>query len=171
MHGLTIETVDHRSPDIARSIHAVWMAAYALEARWIGVRRFEPLERTAESIRTSAEQFLAAFIDGTIIGVIGVERESVAPHDTLHIGSLVVMPTHLRRGVGRRLLQALIDTYPAHDLTVSTALRNTAALALYSRFGFIQGARQIVGAEQIEIVSLCRSASCRCFRANPNNAH
>ncbi len=158
MAGLTIETVDHRSADVARSIHAVWVAAYALEAKWIGVRRFEPLERTAESIRSSPEEFFAAFIDGTIIGAIGVERASDAPRNTLHIGSLVVMPTHLRRGVGRRLLQAVIDTYPAHDLTVSTAVRNTAALALYAKHGFVQGAHRIVGAERIEVVSLSRAA-------------
>lgn len=164
MSGIRILPINHREPELARQIHALQMAAYALEARLLSVTRFEPLDRSVADIRESAEQFIGAFDKGALVAAISIERQPDASPDVVHIASLVVAPTHLRRGVGRQLVQSVIAAHGRRDITVSTAVRNMPALALYAELGFAEGQRQTVGAESIEIVRLHRRARGICGR-------
>jgi ribosomal-protein-alanine N-acetyltransferase len=65
--------------------------------------------------------------------------------DELHITLVAVHPQHRRRGLGRRLLQALLER--AHGLgaeraTLEVAAGNSAARALYAAMGFRTAGRR-----------------------------
>lgn len=163
MCDVDIQQVDHQQPHIAAAIHAVHMAAYAQEAALLGVSDFPPLSMTAQDIRQSEEQFFAAFDGETIIGAVSVEPPELASwsgqkldHGGVHIASLIVHPQRQREGVGLRLMEAIIAAHGSQPMTVSTALANTPALALYEKLGFVRGAQRTVGNEPIEIVLLRR---------------
>ena len=142
---------------MAAAIHAVQMAAYAQEARWLGVTRFEPLERTVDDIRSGDEQFLVARDDaGRIVGAIGTTFDEAT--QTVCIDSLVVAPDCQRAGIGRRLSTAVIAASAGRDVVVSTGTRNLPALSLYASLGFAAIEKRIVGHQRIEITVLRRDA-------------
>ena len=157
MPPVTIHDADHRDPRVARAIHAVQMAAYAQEARLLGARDFPPLRRTPEDIRRGDERFLVASDHGLIVGAVGIET-GATPGELL-IGSLVVAPDRWREGIGRRLVQAVIDAHGAIPLTVSTGVKNLPGLALYAACGFVEYARDRKGPDPIDIVLLRRAPS------------
>lgn len=149
-----VEAVDHRSEHVAHQIHAVQMRAYAQEAALLGAIWFPPLERTVADVLGSTESFLAVFDAGAIVGAIGVEPdpEGVA----INVSSLVVDPDFQRRGIGRRLLVAVLAAHGHGDLTVQTGARNAPALSLYESAGFLVIRRWLVGREPLELVKLRR---------------
>jgi len=149
-----IEAADPGSADIARRIHAVQMRAYAQEAALLGAVRFPPLERTVEDIRNSPERFLVATHEDLIVGAISVEPD--AQDMGINIASLVVDPSFQRKGIGRRLLEAVLAAHGEGDLTVQTGARNLPALALYESVGFVPFRRWLVGREPLELVKLRR---------------
>jgi ribosomal-protein-alanine N-acetyltransferase len=62
--------------------------------------------------------------------------------DEAHITTFGVHPDYRRQGVGRRLLLRLVDLaieLRAARLTLEVRVSNTAAQALYRRFGFVVG--------------------------------
>ena len=59
--------------------------------------------------------------------------------DELHVTAVVVAPTWRRRGLGRRALEALLETgrrQGAERATLEVAAGNSAARALYAALGF-----------------------------------
>jgi len=61
--------------------------------------------------------------------------------DELHITAVVVTPAWRRRGLGRRALEALLETgrrQGAERATLEVAAGNSAARALYAALGFRQ---------------------------------
>jgi [ribosomal protein S18]-alanine N-acetyltransferase len=60
-------------------------------------------------------------------------------HDTVwHLMDIAVAPERRRQGIGRALLQALVDRLPSPDEQVTLEVRpsNEAAIRLYEEFGF-----------------------------------
>lgn len=155
MTNIRVHPADHRDRAVAEGIHAVQKAAYTLEAELLGARRFPPLDRTVDDVQRGAERFIVATDNGAIIGAIGVEP-GAAPGELL-IGSLVVMPDRWREGIGRRLVQAVIDAHPTTPLTVSTGVKNAPGPALYAACGFVEYGREVRGEERIEVVLLKRA--------------
>jgi ribosomal protein S18 acetylase RimI-like enzyme len=153
--SVRIVPIDHHDLDNARRIHAVQMLAYAQEAELLQARHFPPLERTPADIQASQERFLAAVVDETLYGSIGLEPEDEPDH--LTITSLVVSPAYQRRGVGRLLLAAVIRECAGSTLSASTGARNVPALALYRALGFVEHGRCTVGAEALELVTVRRA--------------
>ena len=157
MHSaFRIEPVDHRALPIARQLHAVQMSAYAQEARLLAATHFPPLERTVDDIRSSAEEFLAAFIGDEIAGAVSVwpDREGMG----VNIASLVVAPRFQRRGLGKDLLATVLAERGCGEVTVQTGAKNLPALALYAQAGFVELRRWFVGRERLELVKLLRPA-------------
>lgn len=151
-----IEPVDHSVLAIARQLHAVQMSAYAQEAQLLGVTDFPPLERTVEDVRTSREEFVAAFLDDEMVGAVGLgpDPEGLG----VNIASFVVAPAYHRRGIGRRLLAAVLARVGDGVVTVQTGARNEPALALYAQAGFVELRRWLIGRESLEMVKLYRTA-------------
>ena len=151
-----IEPVDHSVLAIARQLHAVQMSAYAQEAQLLGATYFPPLERTVDDVRTSREEFVAAFIEDELVGAVSVwpDPEGLG----VNIASLVVAPPYQRRGVGRRLLAMVLARLGDGVVTVQTGARNEPALALYAQAGFVELRRWLVGREPLELVKLYRPA-------------
>lgn len=149
-----IRPIDHRALPNAQQLHAVQTSAYAQEAQLLGATHFPPLERTVDEVRTSGEEFLAAFIGDEMVGAVSVwtAREGMG----VNIASLVVAPRFQRRGIGKRLLAAVLAERGYGELTVQTGVKNVPALALYAQAGFVEIRRWLVGREPLELVKLRR---------------
>lgn len=52
------------------------------------------------------------------------------------IHRLVVSPKHFRKGIGRSLVEYLLDRYDGFDFAVSTGTANKPAISLYKSLGF-----------------------------------
>ena len=187
MKRTCIQAVDHRDPAIAASIHRVQVAAYVqLASEVLGLHQpsqFPALQRTVEDICSSDEQFTAAFDEAArgsdaMIGAISVEPPEIAswsgeslqsmnipgarPGVTAgpyHIASLTVLPTHHRNGVGRALLNVVIESCDPAPLTVSTDVRNAPALKLFRDCGFREHRRRRItfAGHQYDLVLLLRN--------------
>ena len=162
--------IDHCVPEIAAQIHAVQAAAYAEEARLVGIdsRDFPPAQRTLTDIQHANEEFTVACIGESIVGAISVEPHEIAAWcgqrlNTVHIASLVVMPTHQRNGIGRRLVENVIENHPNEAITVSTASGNAPALALYRKLGFAEVRRSMISCARrdIDLILLRREPGIR----------
>jgi len=127
------EVLDHRDPEVARSIVALQRASYAVEARLVGYPGIPALRETEEDVRSSDERFLAVEDDGVPVGVLSYSREG----GTVEICRLVVSPDHFRQGIAGVLLAAIERAEPdARRLVVSTAVANRPAVALYEKHGY-----------------------------------
>ena len=144
----------HAAPTMAEAIRAVMVQAYLVEASILGVRDFAPLRRTAEHIAASDALFLGIAPAGTLAAIAEVERPD--PHH-VHIGSLVVLPSHFRRGLGTALVRHIVDADDCLAVTLSTGVRNRPALLLYTSLGFREHRRWITD-DGIPMVTLERSA-------------
>lgn len=158
MTKITIALLDHRAPGVAASIHAVMIAAYRVEAELLDCADFVPLRRTRAKIAGALSRFHGARIgddrnDGVLAGTIEIEPASgLTP---TNIASLVVLPSHFRRGIGRALVRHAIGLHGDAPITVSTGVANAPALALYEGLGFT-AARRWTTPDGIAMVTLVR---------------
>ncbi|MFP7230648.1 GNAT family N-acetyltransferase [Bacillus subtilis] len=128
-----IEFLQHKEDVTAREIIAVQQPAYIKEAELIGFDGIPALQETAKDIQASREQFAGYRKDGRLIGVISYEKNM----HHLTICRLVVHPDGFRKGIGRALLQFVIDqNEDAEKMKVVTAEKNTPAVSLYTQAGF-----------------------------------
>ncbi len=103
-----------------------------------------PLQMTVDGLAgaTGSAVFGALDDDGALVGIGGVHRESKrkAQHRAGIFGMYVV-PEARGRGLGRALLQALVDHAHTleglHRLELGVTTTNTAARGLYAAFGFV----------------------------------
>lgn len=154
MHTVEVATLNYRLPAISNTILCVQRSAYRLEAKLLGVSRFPPLELTVNDIQQSEAVFLGAKINKQLAGVIGLEPCSEPGQR--NIISLAVLPEWHRRGIAKELLTIVLNECTELVITVSTGTKNSQALALYSKFGFVEHSRCIEGRQPIEIVNLRR---------------
>lgn len=151
---LQIEPIDHHDPQVAARIHAVLLLAHAQEALLLGGAAERRLDRTVADIQAATAFYFGALRDGELLGAI-----SLGPDDEpgqLRISSLVVHPAQQRQGIGRQLLQEVLQRSAGMPLSVATTAKNTPALAIYARFGFVVYRRGSLGPEAIEMVKLRR---------------
>ena len=93
---------------------------------------FPPLQRTVSEFLKSDSEFYAYYLIKNIAGVIEIENDE----GLTHIQSLVVYPKYFRNGIGRKLVQFILETYKSKIFTVETGIDNYPAIKLYQRFGF-----------------------------------
>ena len=93
---------------------------------------------------------LAESRQGELLGVVGGESRSSLPVFTsktmLHISALYVSPAHRRSGIGRSLLQAILDwgcEVGCEEADLNVLARNLAS-ALYESLGFEVFQRQLI---------------------------
>ncbi|MGK2860128.1 MAG: GNAT family N-acetyltransferase [Thermoanaerobaculia bacterium] len=130
---IRVDEIDLSSDDETRELLAVQVAAYAIEAELLAYPQLPPLFESVDDLRVSGERFIVAKIDGEIVGAT-----SIASSDTaLDICRMVVKPSHMRRGVASRLIEAVELLREDRDsITVSTGEDNVPAIRLYERHGF-----------------------------------
>lgn len=125
-------TLDLNDGLAAAQLLALQRRAYQQEAELIGYPQLPPLLESLPQLIDCGETILAWREQGELLAALGYQPQ------TQQICRLVVHPSAQRQGLATRLLQALINQTPGRCLSVSTAMRNLPALALYARLGFIQ---------------------------------
>lgn len=150
-----IVPLSHWQPATAVAVHTLQQAAYALEAALIGYPDLPPLRESITAIQQSTETFWGVYEEGTLLGLLAYETGAA----TYHISRLGVAPHAQRRGIARRLLDHVVQQAPRPStLTVSTAVANTPAIALYRRVGFTPRSRTYLP-DGLVLVTLARSLS------------
>ncbi|MBV5122615.1 bifunctional GNAT family N-acetyltransferase/GrpB family protein [Bacillus halotolerans] len=130
-----IAFLKHKEEAVSREIIDVQKPAYVKEAELIGFDGIPALHEKAEDIRASQEQFAGYREDGKLLGVISYEKFM---HE-LTICRLVVHPDGFRKGIGRALVQFVIDqNEDAEKIEVVTAEKNSPAVSLYTQAGFVK---------------------------------
>ena len=109
------------------------------EGRWIGTEAPVDLERRrrrmVEDVVSDHVVVLVAEADGELVGQLGLQ---LARYGVADLGMLVAAGWR-GRGVGTALLAEAIDRARkagAHKIALQVWPHNTAAIALYERFGF-----------------------------------
>jgi ribosomal protein S18 acetylase RimI-like enzyme len=123
--------------DVDRVLELV--VAVAGEGRWISVEApvdvAQRRRRMVEELEGEQTVMLVAEAGGELVGQLDLR---LARHGVADLGMLVA-PGWRRRGVGRALMAEAIArgrAAGAHKLALQVWPHNTAALALYERFGF-----------------------------------
>lgn len=130
MFDPVLAPIDVADPATATRVLEIQRAAYAVEAGLIGSVDIPPLQETLEHVMALDLDWLGAFDDERLVGLIAWRRSA----DSVEIDRLAVDPEFGRRGVGRRLVQALPQGDPT---TVTTGAANHPARALYYSLGFV----------------------------------
>ena len=124
--------INNKKKKIANQIQNIFQASYTVESQLLNAVDFPPLKRTISQFLHSNTEFYAYYINKNISGVIEIENNQ----DLTHIQSLVVYPNYFRKGIGRTLVQFVLDIYNTKIFTVETGLDNHPAIQLYKSFGF-----------------------------------
>ena len=124
--------ISNKEKEIAEEIRAIFQASYTVEAKMLKAVDFPPLKRTVAQFLKSDSEFYAYYLIKNIEGVIEIENDE----GLTHIQSLVVYPKYFRKGIGRKLVQFILDTYKSSIFTVETGVENIPAVELYKSFDF-----------------------------------
>ena len=124
--------INNKETKIAEEIRAIFQVSYAVEAEILKAVDFPPLKRTVSQFVNSNSEFYAYYLTRNIAGVIEIDNHQ----DISHIQSLVVDPKYFRKGIGRKLVEFILDTYKTKLFTIETGIDNQPAIKLYESFGF-----------------------------------
>ncbi|MGB1391222.1 MAG: GNAT family N-acetyltransferase [Flavobacteriaceae bacterium] len=127
-----IKKLDHNNVAIATKMRIIFQESYTVEAVLLNAENFPPLQRPLESYIESKTTFFGYHIEGEIVGIIEVSSNE----NTIHVNSLVVSPHFFRQGIGRKLIQHVLQHFSSKVFTVETGLENIPASTLYKNFGF-----------------------------------
>jgi ribosomal protein S18 acetylase RimI-like enzyme len=86
---------------------------------------------------------LGAFQEGVLVGMVGLQREGMAKMaHRAHLWGVYVAPEVRAQGLGAALVTTALkhatDTWASRRVTLGVNVRNTAALALYRKLGFVE---------------------------------
>jgi len=124
--------INNKETKIAEEIRAIFQVSYAVESEILKAVDFPPLKRTVSQFMDTNSEFYAYYLTRNIAGVIEIDNHQ----DITHIQSLVVDPKYFRKGIGRKLVQFILDTYKTKLFTIETGIDNQPAIKLYESFGF-----------------------------------
>ena len=127
-----IKKLDHTNLAIATKMRVVFQESYAIEAKLLNAVNFPPLQRPVKNYIKSTTTFFGYHIKDKIVGIIEVSSNE----KSTHINSLVVSPHFFRQGIGRQLMQHILQHFSSKVFTVETGLENIPASTLYKNFGF-----------------------------------
>jgi ribosomal protein S18 acetylase RimI-like enzyme len=104
---------------------------------------------TKEFLEDPRHHIAVAIDDGKIVAFAsGVHYVHPDKPPELWINEVGVAPTHQRRGLGKAVLQALLEVGKSHNCTTAWVLThrgNPAGIALYSSVGGVEGAEGDLG--------------------------
>ena len=127
-----IKKLNHTNQAIATKMRIVFQESYAIEAKLLNAINFPPLQRPLQNYIESTTTFFGYHIKDKIVGIIEVSSNE----KTTHINSLVVSPHFFRQGIGRQLMQHILQHFSSKVFTVETGLENIPASKLYTSLGF-----------------------------------
>ena len=127
-----IQKLDHTNLAIATKMRVVFQESYAVEAALLNAINFPPLQRPLESYIKSTTTFFGYHNNDEIVGIIEVSSKQ----KITHINSLVVSPHSFRKGIGRELVDYILQNFSSKVFTVETGLENIPASKLYTSLGF-----------------------------------
>ncbi len=93
-----------------------------------------PLYFLSQLAAANPDTFLVACLSGKIVGYAVVDKWP----EQEHLVSIAVIPESRKKGVGQRLLDALVGKMQTGSLRLEVRRSNQAALELYRKNGFIQ---------------------------------
>ncbi|WP_141432065.1 GNAT family N-acetyltransferase [Bacillus sp. 03113] len=118
---------------VANEILSIQIPAYKVEAALIGFDGIPALKDTIETIMECRETFIGYVLNQDLVGFISYTESD----NQLDICRLVVHPLHFRKGIGKELVQNILDKVSVNKkIVVSTGKKNTPAKKLYSSLGF-----------------------------------
>ena len=129
-----IKILANESKVVAEEIHSIYQSSYAVEAKLLKAIDFPPLKRPISDFLKSGTEFYGYLDNEKLAAVIEIQRED----ETTHIHSLVVHPNYFRQGIGRQLVQYILDAVNSKVFTVETGVANEPAIRLYQEFGFVE---------------------------------
>ncbi|WP_052047247.1 MULTISPECIES: GNAT family N-acetyltransferase [Nocardiaceae] len=114
---------------LAEQILAVQKSSYAVEARLIGDDRIPLLHESVDDLCAAQVHWLVARQGDEILGAAAWSESD--------IDRLVVAPHVHRQGIGRALVEVMIDSIVGQRIQVATGRDNAPARRLYESFGFV----------------------------------
>ncbi|MBX9638819.1 MAG: ribosomal protein S18-alanine N-acetyltransferase [Mycobacteriaceae bacterium] len=89
-------------------------------------------------LASAGHHYMGARSDGMLVGYAGISRLGRTPPFEYEVHTIGVGPAYQGRGIGRRLLDALLDYASGGVVYLEVRTDNEAALALYRSVGFTQ---------------------------------
>jgi ribosomal protein S18 acetylase RimI-like enzyme len=127
-----IKKLQNNRLEIAKEMHTLFQESYAIEAELLNAINFPPLQRPLENYMENKTSFFGYHIKDKIVGIIEVSPKE----KNTHINSLVVCPHFFRQGIGRELMNYILQNFSSKTFTVETGLENIPASKLYTSFNF-----------------------------------
>lgn len=153
----TINKLNLQDESTVNELWSLQHKVYRLEAELIGFREIPPLMETREMLSSSKEDFYGCFDkDEELMGAVAVEEESPGK---LTITRMMVGVGLFRRGIASHLLEYVFEHFAGMEqFIVSTGKKNTPAVSLYSKYGFMPTGVEEV-APGVELIEFHRSGS------------
>jgi RimJ/RimL family protein N-acetyltransferase len=129
---LQIETANIND---AKEILQLQRAAFESQAKIYDDPEIPPLTETLTQLKALFENhiFLKATIDGKIVGSA---RASIN-NGSCHIGRIIVSPENQNQGIGKKLLVAIEQQYPAcRRFELFTGIKSAKNIRLYEKAGY-----------------------------------
>jgi ribosomal protein S18 acetylase RimI-like enzyme len=129
-----IKALDNTSTTISKQIWEVWQASYAVEAALLKATNFPPLKRSVENFTSSETYFFGFWAKSELVAVTEIKQEE----ELVHVQSLVVHPSHFRKGIAQKLLDHIFQYFESPLFMVETGAANGPAIALYEKNDFVE---------------------------------
>jgi ribosomal-protein-alanine acetyltransferase len=107
-----------------------------LEARLFPGDEPWPSAAFVREIAAEHNRYVAARADGLVVGYAGISRLGRTPPFEYEVHTIGVDPAYQGRGIGRRLLNELLDFAAGGVVHLEVRTDNAAAIALYGSAGF-----------------------------------
>lgn len=132
--------LDNKNEKTALQIVELQKASYKVEADLIGFDKLPPLLETTEDIISSEEIFYGYYAGDTLAGLISYKLSNT----TLDIHRLAVHPDYFHKGIAKQLVAFVESIEGLSDIVVCTGLKNTPAVKLYNKLGFLETGKKEV---------------------------
>ena len=127
-----IERLDNKDDKVANNILSVFRESYAIEAKLLNATDFPPLKRPLEKYIHCNNQFWGFLKANELVAIIEIDHSPT----TIHIQSLVVLPTSFRQGIAGKLVEFALNKFDSKLFTVETGVKNIPATDLYKKYNF-----------------------------------
>ncbi|GAA1294320.1 hypothetical protein GCM10009609_74470 [Pseudonocardia aurantiaca] len=114
---------------LAAELLTLQVAAYRVEAALIGSHAIPALHETPATLVAAGLGWIGCRDGEGLLGAAAIAETT----EIIELDRLVVAPRAFRRGIGRRLLAAVVELAEHRSVVVSTGRDNVPARALYAR--------------------------------------